>query len=125
MKKYTKKNIRNTKGAKKVVTKKPKLKLKKGDSVIVMTGKDKGKKGAILRVFPGEGRIIVEGVAVHKRHTRAIGNQSGRIIEKSLPINVSNVMLMDPKADKPTRVKRVITDGKRVRTAVKSGTTLA
>ena len=101
------------------------MKVKKGDHVVVISGKDKGKKGAVLRVFPMQNRVVVEGVAVHKRHTRGKSSQSGRIIEKSLPIHASNVMVVDPKQDKPTRVKRVVKDGKRVRTAVKSGTELA
>lgn len=116
MSRYAKRNVRPAA---------MKMKIKKGDNVVVMTGKDKGKTGQVLRVFPRVGRIVVEGIAVHKRHTRAVGNQSGRIIEMSLPINASNVMVMDPKEGKPTRVKRQMVDGKRVRVAGKSGTTLA
>ena len=102
-----------------------KMKLKKGDKVVVVSGKDKGKEGQIAKVFPLTGKIVVEGVAVHKRHTRARMGQTGRIIEMSLPVDASNVMLVDAKSGKPTRVGRVMKDGKRVRVAKKSGTTLA
>jgi len=91
MKKYTKLNTRNRKypTAKKVVA--VKMKIKKGDTVKLLAGKDKGKSGKVLRAFPKDRKVIVEGINVHKRHTRRIGNQSGRIVEKSLPVNVSNV----------------------------------
>ncbi len=102
-----------------------KMKIKKGDNVMVVSGKDKGKTGAVLRVFPRVGRVIVEGVAVHKRHSKKIAGQTGRIIDILLPISASNVMVMDPKEGKPTRVKRVMDGNKRVRVAHKSGTTLA
>lgn len=129
MKKYTQLNIRNKKQsryAKRNLRPAPmKMKIKKGDNVMVVSGKDKGKQGSVVRVYPREGRIIVEGVAIHKRHTRAKGGQSSRIIEMSLAINASNVMVVDPKTGKPTRVKRQVVDGKRVRVAGKSGTTLA
>ena len=129
MKKYTKLNIRNKKQSRfakrHVRPAAMKMKIKKGDNVVVISGKDKGKTGQVVRVFPREGRLIVEGIAVHKRHTRRVGNQSGRIIEMSLPVHASNVMLVDPKEGKPTRVKRSLVDGKRVRVAKRSGTTLA
>lgn len=121
MKKYTKLNIRNRKNP---TTKKVaafKMKLKKGDTVMVVSGKDKGKKGAIVRVFPMTGKVLIDGVSVAKRHRgpkRA--REVGQIIEVSRPINASNVMLMDPKSGKPTRVGRK--DGKRV--AKKSDTVL-
>lgn len=122
MKKYTKLNIRNRKNptTKKVVA--FKMKLKKGDSVMVISGKDKGKKGTIVRVFPATGQVLIDGVSVAKRHRGPKrSGQVGQIIEVSRPINASNVMLMDPKAGKPTRVGRK--DGKRV--AKKSDTVLA
>lgn len=129
MKKYTQLNTRNKKmsrfAKRNIRPAAMKMKIKKGDNVVVVTGKDKGKTGQVLHVYPREGRIIVEGVAVHKRHTKAKGGQSSRIIEMSLAINASNVMVMDPKENKPTRVRREIVDGKRVRVAGKSGTTLA
>jgi large subunit ribosomal protein L24 len=102
-----------------------KLKLKKGDHVVVISGKDKGKTGAIAHVFPKTNRIIIEGVAVAKRHTRASGGQSSRIIEVSRSIDLSNVMLQDPKDKKATRIGRKVEGGKVVRIAKKSGTTLS
>ncbi len=125
MKKYTKLNIRNTKHRTARKAKTVKMKLKKGDTVVVRSGKDKGKQGTILHVYPKESRVLVEGMNVHKRHTRRVGNQSGRIVEKSLSMDASNVMLLDPKEKKPTRVKRVMKEGKLIRVAGKSGTTLA
>jgi large subunit ribosomal protein L24 len=101
------------------------MKLKKGDKVVVVSGKDKGKQGQVLKVYPKTGKLVVEGVAVHKRHTRAQMGQTGRIIEKSLPVDASNVMLVDAKTGARTRVTREVKDGKRVRVAKKSGTTLA
>ena len=103
-----------------------KMKLKKGDSVVVVSGKDKGKTGSILKVFPKKGKIVVEGLNIAKRHRRPLAaGQSGRIVEMEVPMNASNVMLMDPKEKKPTRVKRVLKDGKLVRSTHKSGTVLA
>jgi large subunit ribosomal protein L24 len=103
-----------------------KMKLKKGDHVMMVSGKDKGKTGAILKVFPKANKVVVEGLGIAKRHRRPLAaGQSGRIVEMELPVHASNVMLMDPKEKKPTRVKRVLKDGKLVRTAHKSGTTLA
>jgi large subunit ribosomal protein L24 len=91
MKKYTQLNTRNKKYPQTAKVAKVKMKIKKGDTVKVLTGKDKGKSGTVLRAFPKTLSLIVEGINVHKRHTRRMGNQSGRIVEKSLPINVSNV----------------------------------
>lgn len=123
---HTQRNKKMSRYAKRNLRPAPmKMKIKKGDNVMVMTGKDKGKTGSVVRVFPRTGRVVVEGVAVHKRHTKRMGGQSGRIIDISLSINASNVMLVDPKEGKPTRVKRVMQDGKRVRVAGKSGTVLA
>ena len=103
-----------------------KMKLKKGDHVMMVSGKDKGKTGTILKVFPKANKVVVEGLGIAKRHRRPLAaGQSGRIVEMELPVNASNVMLMDPKEKKPTRVKRVMKDGKIVRTAHKSGTALA
>ena len=95
--------------------------VKKGDKVLVRTGKDKGKTGAIVAVMPSKNRVVVEGVNVVKRHTRTRTNGGkGEIVEKSLSIHVSNVSPLDPKSGKPTRVARKVVDGKRVRIAVKS-----
>jgi large subunit ribosomal protein L24 len=103
-----------------------KMKLKKGDQVIAVSGKDKGKSGAIIRAFPKTGKVIVEGLGIAKRHRRATAaGQSGRIVEFSRPLDASNFMLLDPKEKKGTRVGRAVKDGKRSRVAKKSGTVLA
>jgi large subunit ribosomal protein L24 len=98
------------------------MKIKKNDTVIVIAGKDKGIKGKVLKAFPRTSRVLVDGVNVVKKHekSRTQGTQ-GQIIEKSLPIHVSNVSLLDPKENKPTRIKYAVEDGKKVRIAKKSG----
>jgi large subunit ribosomal protein L24 len=103
----------------------PKLKIKKGDKVVVIAGKDKGKTGEVLKVLPTEARVIVQGVNVVKRHTRpAMGNPGG-IVEKEAALHVSNVAHIDPKDQKPTRIGyRVLDDGKKVRYAKRSGEVL-
>ena len=99
-----------------------KLKLKKGDKVIVTTGKDKGKIGEITTVFPKENKVIVGGVNMVKRHTKPSQESAGGIISKEMPIHVSNVALVDPKTGKATRVGyKVEKDGHKVRVAKKSG----
>jgi len=99
-----------------------KLKIKKGDNVVVITGRDKGKSGAVLRVDPKENRVLVQGINVVKRHNRPAAGQSGGIIEKELSIHVSNVSLIDPKSNKPTRVGfKDLADGRKVRVARRSG----
>lgn len=102
-----------------------KMKLKKGDTVMVVSGKDKGKTGTIVTVFPDTNQVVVDGIAMIKRHIRKTGpKQSGRIIERPRAIDASNVMFMDPKEKKPTRIGRKVEDGKVVRVTKKSGTTL-
>lgn len=97
------------------------MKIKKGDKVLVIAGKDKGKTGVVARALPALGRVIIEGVNVQKKHQRARGTQKkGQIIEKEASIDVSNVMLVDPKGGKRTRVGITRKDGKRVRVAKKS-----
>ena len=99
-----------------------KLKLKKGDKVIVTTGKDKGKTGEITTVFPKENKVIVGGVNMVKRHTKPSQVSAGGIVSKEMPIHVSNVALVDPKTGKATRVGyKVEKDGHKVRVAKKSG----
>ena len=99
-----------------------KLKIRKGDHVVVITGKDKGKKGEVLKVMPAENRVIVSGVAVVRRHQRQTATQEGGIISKEGPIHVSNVALEDPKDGTPTRVGyKVLKDGRKVRFAKRSG----
>ena len=98
------------------------LKIKKGDHVVVITGKDKGKKGEVLKVLPEENRAIVRGVAVVRRHQRQTAAQEGGIISKEAPIHVSNLALEDPKDRKPTRVGyKFLKDGRKVRFARRSG----
>jgi len=101
--------------------KRRRLKVRKGDTVVVITGRDKGKSGSILRVMPEENRVVVQGVNIVKRHTRASAGQQGGIVEKEAPIQVSNVALVDPKDSKPTRVGYKFVDGKRLRFARRSG----
>jgi len=97
-------------------------KIKKGDQVIVLTGRDKGKKGEVFQVMPKDGRALVRGVNVVRKHQRQTAQQEGGIIAKEAPIHVSNLALEDPKDGKPTRVgfKR-LDDGRKVRFAKRSG----
>lgn len=98
------------------------MKIKKGDNVIVLAGKDKGKKAKVLRALPKENKVIVEGVHVVKKHQKATQRgKKGETVEKTLPIHVSNVALVDPKDNKPTRVGYKIEGDKKVRIAKKSG----
>jgi hypothetical protein len=100
-----------------------KLHVKKGDTVIVIAGKEKGKKGKVIEALPKKERVVVEGLNLVKRHTKpSQNNPQGGILTKEAPIHVSNVMLVDPESGKPTRVRMVLqADGTKVRTAVKSG----
>ena len=96
--------------------------IKKNDTVVVMTGKDKGKKGKVLYAFPKTSKIIVEGVNMvtkHKKPNRKV--QQGGIVHQEAAVHVSNVMLLDPKTKTPTRVKFVMQKEKKVRVSVKSG----
>jgi large subunit ribosomal protein L24 len=98
-----------------------KLKIRKGDKVVVIAGKDKGKQGEVTRVIPGENRAIVAGVNTAKRHQRQSGTQEGGIIRKDMPIQISNLALRDPKDGKPTRVGFKMVGDKKVRFAKRSG----
>ena len=99
-----------------------KMKIRKGDDVIVLTGKDKGKTGSVLRAMPKERRVLVQGVNMVKRHMRASAGQVAGIVEKEAPIHVSNVALIDPTTRKPTRVGYKVLEGERkVRVARRSG----
>lgn len=103
-----------------------KMKIKKGDQVIVLTGKDKGKKGEVVRAIPTEARVVVKGVNVVKKNTKPTQFAPGGIEEKELPIHVSNVALADPKTGKPTKVGfKIGKDGKKSRVARASGETIA
>ena len=100
----------------------PKLKIKKGDHVVVVTGKDRGKHGEVLKVMPSENRAIVKGVALVRKHQRQTANQEGGIVTKEAPIDISNIALEDPKDGKPTRVGyKFLKDGRKVRFAKRSG----
>ena len=99
-----------------------KLKIKKGDNVVVVTGRDKGKTGEVLRVFPADSRVIVQGINVAKRHTRPRMGDPGGIVEKELALHISNVAHVDPASAKPTRIGyKVLDDGRKVRVARRSG----
>ena len=99
------------------------MRIKKNDTVRVITGEDRGKEGKVLKVFPDKGRIIVEKVNLIKRHTRPSKLvPQGGIIEKEAPINATNVMLVCPSTGKPTRIgSEVLADGSRARVSKKSG----
>jgi large subunit ribosomal protein L24 len=101
-------------------------KIRKGDRVQVLAGRDKGKRGEVLSVMPKEDRALVQGVNMVKRHEKPRGMANpGGITEKEGPIHLSNLALIDPKSDKPTRVGfRVLEDGKKVRVAKASGEVL-
>ena len=96
-------------------------KIKKGDKVVVISGSDKGKTGEVLRTLPSENRVVVQGVNLVKRHTRASATSQGGIIEKEATIHVSNVSHVDPKDNKPTRVGFKLVDDRKVRIAKRSG----
>ncbi len=96
--------------------------VKKGDKVIVIAGKDKGKQGIVLSVSPKEKRIIVSGINLVRRHTKPSNVSEGGIVEKESAIHVSNVMHLDPKDGTPTRIgRKLLDDGRKVRFARKSG----
>ena len=98
------------------------VKIKKGDRVIVTTGRDKGKKGEVLKVFPKEDRALVTGINMVKRHQRQSQTQQGGIISKEAPIELSNIAHGDPKTGAATRVGfKILGDGRKVRFAKKSG----
>ena len=99
-------------------------KIKKGDKVVVLTGRSKGVIGEVLNVNPTENRALVQGVNMVKRHTRATQATEGGIIEKEAPIHLSNIAMVDPKDNKATRVGFKDVDGKKVRVAKRSGEAL-
>jgi len=103
-----------------------KLHVKKDDTVFVITGKDKGKKGRIIAAYPRQNRVLIEGINMVKKHTKpSQTNQKGGIISQEAPIHVSNVMLIDPQSGKPTRIGyKVLDNGTKVRVAVRSGETI-
>ena len=97
-------------------------KIKKGDTVIMRTGRDKGRKGEVIEVRPAESRALVRGINMVKRHQKQSAAQEGGIISKEAPVHLSNLSLADPKDGKPTRVGfSVLPDGRKVRIAKRSG----
>ena len=97
-------------------------KIKKGDAVVVLAGRDKGKRGEVIEIRPKENRALVRGVNVVRRHQRQTQAQEGGIISKEGPIQISNLAIEDPKDGKPTRVGfKILADGKKVRIAKRSG----
>lgn len=101
-----------------------KFKVKKGDEVIVIAGKEKGKRGTITKVITGESRVVVGGINMVKRHTKASRTSAGGIIEKEAPLHISNVSLIDVKSGKPTRVGYKFEGERKVRVAKRSGDTI-
>jgi large subunit ribosomal protein L24 len=99
-----------------------KLKIRKGDKVVVTTGKDKGKKGEVLKVLREENRAVVQGVNIVRRHTRQTPQAAGGIIAKEAPIHISNIAIEDPKDGSASRVGfKTLDDGRKVRVAKRSG----
>jgi large subunit ribosomal protein L24 len=97
-------------------------KIKKGDKVVVLTGRDKGKSGEVVQVMPKEERALVRGLNLVKRHQRQTMNQEGGIISKEAPLHLSNLAVADPKDGQPTRVGfKILDDGRKVRFAKRSG----
>jgi large subunit ribosomal protein L24 len=97
-------------------------KIKKGDKVVVLTGRDKGRSGEVLSVDRSESRALVQGISLVKRHTRQTAQQEGGIISKESPVHLSNLAIVDPKSGKPTRIGfKILDDGRKVRFAKRSG----
>ena len=97
------------------------MKIKQGDKVVVIAGKDKGKEGKVLKTLKNSSKVIVEGVNIVKKHIKPSGGEDGRIAEIEAPLHVSNVMIYDDKAKKGTRVGYEFKDGKKIRISKKSG----
>jgi len=101
------------------------MKIRKDDKVIIIAGKDKGKKGTVVKAIPTMDKVVVEGINIAKKSIKGRGQgQPGQVIEKAMPIHVSNVSLIDPKSKKPTRVRLEKKGGKVMRVALKSGSTI-
>ncbi len=99
-------------------------KIRKGDKVVILTGKDKGRSGEVLHVMPKEDRAVVRGINVVRRHQRQTASQEAGIVTKEAPIHLSNLAIADPKDGKPTRVGFKIEGDKKVRVAKRSGATI-
>lgn len=101
------------------------MKLKTGDKVVVITGKDKGKEGKITKVLKETNKVVVEGINIAKKHVKPNGQTAGSIVEMEMPIHASNVMILDPKTNKRTRIGHEIDkNGKKIRTSKKSNSNL-
>ena len=101
------------------------MRIHKGDEVIVLTGKDKGKKAEVVTAFPRDGKVIVEGVNIAKRHSKPTrATQQGGVIDKFMPVHVSNVAIVCKSCDKPTRIGFRMEDGEKVRVCKKCGSVL-
>lgn len=97
------------------------MKLKQGDKVVVISGKDKGKEGKIIKTLKNEDRVIVEGINIAHKHIKPNGGNNGEIVEIERPIHASNVMIIDPKTKKASRIAHTVTkDGKKIRISSKS-----
>ena len=101
-----------------------KFKIKKGDEVIVTTGRDKGRRGEVIEVRRAENRVLVQGCNIVKRHTRATQTNPGGIVNKEAPLHISNVSLIDPDSGKATRIGYEVKDGKKIRIARRAGKAL-
>ena len=100
-------------------------KIRKGDRVVVLTGKDKGRSGEVIEVNPKDNRATVRGINIVRKHQRQTANQEGGIISREAPVHISNLAIADPKDDKPTRIGfKTLTDGRKVRVAKRSGETI-
>jgi large subunit ribosomal protein L24 len=100
-------------------------KIRKGDKVVILSGRDKGRSGEVIRVMPKESRALVRGVNVVVRHQRQSATQEGGLVRKEAPIHLSNIAIADPQSGKPTRVGfKTLADGRKVRVAKRSGETL-
>ncbi|MDP3734896.1 MAG: 50S ribosomal protein L24 [bacterium] len=101
------------------------MKLHRGDNVIIISGKDRGRTGTVTRALPASEQVIIDGLNMRKRHRRPRrANEKGQIVDLAHPIHISNVMLVDPKTGKPTRVGYRMEGGKKIRFAKKSGAAL-
>ena len=96
-------------------------KIRKGDKVVVLTGKDKGRTGEVVQVMPKEDKAVVRGINMIARHQKQSASQEGGIVRKEAPLHLSNIAIADPKDSKPTRVGFELRDGKKVRIAKRSG----
>lgn len=101
------------------------MRIKKGDNIIVISGKDKGKEGKVVKAIPTQDKVVIEGVNIKKKHMRPKkSGQKGQIVEIAAPLHVSNVQILDPKDKKPTRIAMKTVGGKKIRVSRRSGAEL-